>query len=94
MATYKGVADYMERVVQQAKEDGFATTCFGRRRYLPELSAKNAALRSFGERVARNMPVQGTAADIIKIAMINVYRALKKENMKSKLILQVPTTSL
>ncbi len=89
MATYKGVADYMERVVQQAKEDGFATTCFGRRRYLPELSAKNAALRSFGERVARNMPVQGTAADIIKIAMINVYRALKKENMKSKLILQV-----
>ena len=62
---------------------------FGRRRYLPELTSSNHNIRAFGERVAKNMPVQGTAADIIKIAMIRVYDRLKKENMKSKLILQV-----
>lgn len=74
---------------EKAKGDGFVETLFGRRRFLPELSASNAVTRAFGERVARNMPVQGTAADIIKIAMVNVYRALEKEGMKAKLILQV-----
>ena len=89
MATYSGVAQYMNRVVEQAKEDGYATTLMGRRRYLPELKASNAITRGFGERVARNMPVQGTSADIIKIAMIRVFDALKAEGLQAKLILQV-----
>lgn len=86
---YKGVSDFMEKVIEQAKERGYALTLFGRRRYLPELTASNAMLRAFGERVARNMPIQGTAADIIKIAMIKVDKRLAEENMKSKLIMQV-----
>ena len=86
---YSGVNKYMENVVKQAKEDGYVKTLFNRRRYLPELSSSNGIQRAFGERVARNMPIQGTAADIIKIAMVKVYGRLKKENMKSKLILQV-----
>lgn len=86
---YAGVNRYMEQVVAQAKKDGYVTTRFARRRYLPELASSNAMLRAFGERVARNMPIQGTAADIIKIAMIRVYKRLKEENMRAKLILQV-----
>ncbi len=86
---YAGVNRYMEQVVAQAKKDGYVTTRFARRRYLPELASSNAMLRAFGERVARNMPIQGTAADIIKIAMIRVYRRLKEENMRAQLILQV-----
>lgn len=86
---YSGVRDYMERVVAQAKEDGYVTTLFGRRRYLPELKASHAVTRAFGERVARNMPIQGTAADIIKIAMIRVRDRLKRERLESRLILQV-----
>lgn len=86
---YSGIDKYMNRTVEQAKKDGYVTTMFGRRRYLPELAASNHNLRAFGERVARNMPIQGTAADIIKIAMIKVYERLKAENMRSKLILQV-----
>lgn len=89
LATYKGVDEYMTNVIKKAKEDGFVTTFFGRRRYLPELSASNGALRAFGERVARNAPIQGTAADIIKLAMINVFNRLKKELPTAKLILQV-----
>lgn len=89
LSTYKGVADYMERVIADAKRDGFVTTAFGRRRYLPELSSSNGMLRAFGERVARNAPIQGTAADIIKIAMIRVSQRLKKELSDAKLILQV-----
>ena len=89
MATYSGVSRYMSQVVEQAKEDGYATTLLGRRRYLPELKASNAVTRGFGERVARNMPVQGTSADIIKIAMIRVFHALKDQGLKAKLILQV-----
>ncbi len=89
MATYSGVADYMSRVVEQAKEDGYASTLMGRRRYLPELKASNAITRGFGERVARNMPVQGTSADIIKIAMIRVFNALQEKGLQAKLILQV-----
>ncbi len=87
--TYPGVAKYMEEVVEKAKADGFVTTLFGRRRYLPEITASNGMLRAFGERVARNMPIQGTAADIIKIAMIKVYNRLKQEKLDAKLILQV-----
>lgn len=87
--TYKGIAAYMENTISQAKADGFVTTLFGRRRYLPELSASNGMLRAFGERVARNAPIQGTAADIIKIAMIKVSDRLSKEIPTAKLILQV-----
>ncbi len=87
--TYSGVKAYMENAVEEAKSKGFATTAFGRRRYLPELKSSNNAMRSFGERVARNMPIQGTAADIIKVAMVKVYRRLRKEGLRSRLILQV-----
>lgn len=86
---YSGVDKYMETVVAKAKEQGYVSTLWGRRRYLPELTASNGMLRAFGERVARNMPIQGTAADIIKIAMVRVFNRLKAENMKSRLILQV-----
>lgn len=86
---FSGVDRYMKTVIEEAKKDGYVSTLFGRRRYLPELTASNHMLRSFGERVARNMPIQGTAADIIKIAMIRVYNRFKSENMKSKLIMQV-----
>ena len=89
LATYKGVADYMENTIKAAKADGFVKTLFGRRRYLPELNNSNGMLRAFGERVARNAPIQGTAADIIKIAMIRVRERLKKEIPTAKLILQV-----
>lgn len=89
LSLYAGIDDYMKNIIEQAKEQGYVTTMFGRRRYLPELSSSNHAMRAFGERVARNMPIQGTAADIIKIAMIRVWERLKKENMKSRLILQV-----
>ncbi len=86
---YHGVRDYMKSVVEKAKEDGFAATQFGRRRPLPELKSSNYNLRSFGERVALNMPIQGTAADVIKIAMINVHRRLGRECPTAKLVLQV-----
>lgn len=89
LATYPGVAAYMENVIATAKADGFVTTAFGRRRYLPELSSSNGMLRAFGERVARNAPIQGTAADIIKIAMIRVRNRLKSEIPDARLILQV-----
>lgn len=86
---FSGVRDYMTNVVEQAKETGYVETLFGRRRYLPELSSSNFNLRSFGERVAMNMPIQGTAADIIKIAMIRVVHRLEKEGLRARLILQV-----
>ncbi|HCH27939.1 MAG TPA: DNA polymerase I, partial [Ruminococcaceae bacterium] len=89
LKTYNGVARYMDNVIMHAKENGFVTTYFGRRRYLPELSSSNHMVRSFGERVARNAPIQGTAADIIKIAMVNVYNRLKSDYPDSKLILQI-----
>ena len=75
--------------MEQGKEKGYVTTMFGRRRPIPELKSSNFMQRSFGERVAMNSPIQGTAADIIKIAMIRVFERLKKEGLKSKLILQV-----
>ncbi len=89
LSTYTAVGEYMENVIKKAKEDGFVTTLFGRRRYLPELSSSNGMLRAFGERAARNAPIQGTAADIIKLAMINVSARLKKELPEASLILQV-----
>ncbi len=86
---YSGVREYMKRVVERAKEDGYAATQFGRRRPLPELKSSNYNVRSFGERVAMNMPIQGTAADVIKLAMINVHRRLREECPEAKLVLQV-----
>ncbi len=86
---FSGVAGYMDSVIEKAKKDGYVDTMFHRRRYLPELSASNAVQRAFGERVARNMPIQGTAADIIKIAMVRVYQRLKTEGLRSRLILQI-----
>ncbi len=88
-ATYPKVKEYLDKLVSDAKEKGYITTMFGRRRPIPELSSSNFMQRSFGERVAMNSPIQGTAADIIKIAMIKVWKALKDAGLKSKLILQV-----
>lgn len=86
---FSGVAAYMNRMIEKAKDNGYSETLFKRRRYLPELASSNHMLRAFGERVARNMPIQGTAADIIKIAMVKVAARLEKENMQARLILQV-----
>ncbi len=86
---YSGVRAYMKDIVEQAKEMGFVSTLYGRRRYLPELKSSNFNLRSFGERVALNTPIQGTAADIIKLAMIRVDKALKQKKLKARLLLQV-----
>lgn len=86
---YSGIDNYMKNIVEQARETGYAVTMFGRRRYLPELSTGNHMTRAFGERVARNMPIQGTAADIIKIAMVNVDNRIKAEGLSARLILQV-----
>ncbi len=89
LSTFSGVARYQTQVVERAKADGYVSTLMGRRRWLPELKSSNFNLRSFGERVALNMPIQGTAADVIKLAMIRVWKALKEEGLKAKLILQV-----
>ena len=86
---YSGVHAYMTRVVEQAKENGYVSTLMGRRRWLPELKSSNFNLRSFGERVALNMPIQGTAADIIKLAMIKVRDKLLSEGLEARLVLQV-----
>ena len=88
-ATCPEVKKFLDRQVENAKKEGYVTTMFGRRRPVPELSSSNFMQRSFGERVAMNSPIQGTAADIIKIAMIRVWRRLKEENLSSRLILQV-----
>jgi DNA polymerase-1 len=88
-ATYPKVKEYLDKLVSDAKENGYITTMFGRRRPIPELSSSNFMQRSFGERVAMNSPIQGTAADIIKIAMIKVWKSLKEAGLRSKLILQV-----
>lgn len=86
---FPGVKLYLDNLVSDAKENGYITTLFGRRRQIPELKSSNFMQRQFGERVAMNAPIQGTAADIMKIAMINVYKRLRTENLKSKLIIQV-----
>ncbi len=89
LALYSSVDKYMNKCITDAKQTGYSETLFNRRRYLPELSSSNGMIRSFGERVARNMPIQGTAADIIKIAMIKVNNRLKEEYPDSRLIMQV-----
>lgn len=88
-ATYPGVKKYMDKTVEDALKTGYVTTMYGRRRYIPELIAKNKMIQSFGKRAAMNAPIQGTAADIIKIAMIRVYKRLKEEQLDARLILQV-----
>ena len=86
---YKGIKEFMDNITQKAKEQGYVETLFHRRRYIPELKSNNYMVRQFGARAAMNTPIQGTAADIMKIAMINVYRELKQRNLKSKIVLQV-----
>ena len=89
LETYPGVARYMDEIKAGAKEKGYVETLLGRRRYLPELKSKQFNMRSFGERVAMNTPIQGTAADIIKIAMVRVFNRLRADQLQSRLILQV-----
>ena len=86
---YSGIKEFMTNIVEETKEKGYVETLYNRRRYVPELKSNNYMVRQFGGRVAMNTPIQGTAADIMKIAMINVYRKLKENNLKSKLIVQV-----
>ncbi len=87
--TFPQVHEYMEKSKEIARQQGYVTTLFGRRRYLPDINSANATVRGFAERNAINAPIQGTAADIIKVAMINIYQRFKKEGIKSKMILQV-----
>ena len=87
--SYPKVKEYLDQEVSSAKENGFVKTMFGRKRPIPELKSSNFMQRSFGERVAMNSPIQGTAADIIKLAMIGVSKELKQRNLKSRLILQI-----
>lgn len=89
LENYKGIRKFMTDIVEEGKKNGFVETLLHRRRYVPELRAKNFNVRSFGERIAMNTPIQGTAADIIKMAMVRVYNALKENGLKSKLVLQV-----
>ena len=89
LETFSGVRAYMDRVKEQAKKAGYVATLLGRRRWLPELKSSNYNLRSFGERVALNMPIQGTAADVMKLAMIRVAARLKAEGLRARLVLQV-----
>lgn len=89
MASYPSIKAYMDSIVEKAKEDGFVETLFNRRRYVPEINSKNFNVRSFGQRVALNTPIQGTAADIIKIAMIETDKNLKKAGLDAKIVLQI-----
>ncbi len=88
-ATYPGVKEFLDRTVADAKSTGYVTTIYGRRRPIPELKNSNYMMRQFGERVAMNSPIQGTAADIMKIAMIRVYDALKKSGLDARILVQV-----
>ena len=89
LSEYSGIRNFMENITNIAKEQGYVETLFNRRRYIPELKSNNYMVRQFGSRAAMNTPIQGTAADIMKIAMINVYRELKRRNLNSKIVLQV-----
>ena len=89
LESYEGVKQYMKDIVQQAKQDGYVTTLLHRRRYLPEITSRNFNLRSFAERTAMNTPIQGTAADIIKLAMVELDKQIKENNLSSRLLLQV-----
>lgn len=86
---YQGIKKFMETIVETAKKEGYVETLFHRRRYIPEINSNNYMVRQFGSRIAMNTPIQGTAADIMKLAMINIYNELNKQNLKSKIILQV-----
>ena len=86
---YNGIKEFMTNIVEETKEKGYVETLYNRRRYVPELKSNNYMVRQFGGRVAMNTPIQGTAADIMKIAMINVYNKLKEKGLKSKVIVQV-----
>ena len=86
---YSGVNEYMQNIVEIAKERGYSATMFGRRRYIKELSSNKYMVREFGKRAAMNTPIQGTAADIMKIAMIKVYKELQKQGLEAKIVLQV-----
>jgi len=88
-ARYPMVKQYMIDIVEAAKADGYVKTIMNRRRYIPEIASRNAVNRNFGERMAMNTPIQGSAADLIKMAMVKVYEELKKRNLRSRLILQV-----
>lgn len=89
LETYHGIRDFMTEIVESAKKKGYVTTLYNRRREIPELSSKNYMIRKFGERAAMNTPIQGTAADIMKIAMIAVYNELNKRGLKSRIVLQI-----
>ena len=89
LAGFPKVSEYLDNVKKEAKNDGFVTTLFNRRRYIPELASSNKNLQHFGERVAMNSPIQGTAADVIKLAMINVDKKLKESGIDARLVLQV-----
>lgn len=88
-ATYPGIKNYLDSLVAEAKETGSVTTLYGRKRPVPEISSSNFMQRSFGERIAMNSPIQGTAADIMKIAMLRVYKALKEQGLKARILLQI-----
>ena len=89
LSKYQGIKQFMEDIVETAKTEGYVETLFHRRRYVPEIKSNNYMVRQFGSRIAMNTPIQGTAADIMKLAMINVYKELQNKNLKSKIILQV-----
>ena len=86
---YNGIKKFMDDIVEEAKEKGYVETLFGRRRYIPEINSSNYMVRQFGNRIAMNTPIQGTAADIMKIAMINVDKTLKNKNINGRILLQV-----
>jgi DNA polymerase-1 len=86
---YAGIKKFMNDITETAKEQGYVETLFHRRRYIPELKSNNYMVRQFGSRAAMNTPIQGTAADIMKIAMIKVYKKIKEQGLKSKIVLQV-----
>lgn len=89
LSKYQGIKSFMDNIVETAKKEGYVETLFHRRRYVPEINSNNYMVKQFGNRIAMNTPIQGTAADIMKLAMINIYRELNKKNLKSKIILQV-----
>ena len=89
LETYPGIKEYMDSSIKHAKEKGYVTTMFNRKRNIPELKNTVYTIRQSGERIALNTPIQGTAADIIKLAMVKVYKAIKENNLKTKMIIQV-----
>ena len=86
---YPDIDRYLDEVVKDAERDGYTTTAFGRRRYIPEITAQNGNLRAFGRRVAMNAPIQGTAADIMKLAMLRVDEAIRREGLDARIVMQV-----